>query len=459
MSLSTSRGANPNYLAKVISIQNLRAHPNADRLQISTIDGNNVITGLTAKEGALYVYFPLESTLNKEYLSYSNSFSDSELNADKSVKGYFASSGRVRATRLRGEKSEGYIVPASDFSNWLKESTGADFRISDSDIGTEFDTICGVRLCEKYINHEALRKIKVKANKKDKKVKNFNRVLETQFHFHIDTPSLKKFANAVGPDDVIHITKKLHGTSVILSNVLCKRKLNWVDKSLKRLGVRVVEEEYDILYSSRKVIKNGLLNPQNAQVQHYYSSDIWGDCAKKYGEFLREGVTLYGEIVGFTKEGSAIQKDYDYGCEPCKFEFYAYRGTLTLPRGDVYEMSVKELETYCQRYGIKTVPELFYGTALEFIQEMVSDYDEFFDKSHHFSENLLLALSEKFLEKDCDMCTKKVPNEGVCVRIDKPFSLDVYKLKSFKFLERETKMLDKGEVDLETMESSLEEDA
>ena len=86
MILKTSEKANRNYLAKIIRIDNLRKHPNADRLQITTIDGNNVITGLDASEGMLYVYFPLECAINKEYLSYSNSFEDKTLNLDTEVK-------------------------------------------------------------------------------------------------------------------------------------------------------------------------------------------------------------------------------------------------------------------------------------------------------------------------------------------------------------------------------------
>ena len=74
MSLKISEKANPNYLAKVVKLNNIRKHENADRLQCVAIDGNNVITGLDAKDGALYVYFPLESAINKEFLSWGNSF-------------------------------------------------------------------------------------------------------------------------------------------------------------------------------------------------------------------------------------------------------------------------------------------------------------------------------------------------------------------------------------------------
>jgi hypothetical protein len=119
MTLKISEKANHNYLAKVVELTNLRKHENADRLQCAAIDGNNVITGLDAQNGSLYVYFPLESAINKEFLSWSNSFEDKELNQNKEVKGFFNKKGRVRAIRLRGERSEGYIVPVQSVSDWI----------------------------------------------------------------------------------------------------------------------------------------------------------------------------------------------------------------------------------------------------------------------------------------------------------------------------------------------------
>lgn len=454
MTITTSKKANPNYLAKVIRLSNIRKHSNADRLQVVTIDGNNVITGLNAQEGMIYIYFPLESALNKDYLSFSNSFAESELNRDKEAKGYFQKPGRVRATRLRNERSEGYMVPAADISHWLKEVYGHEFFFSDEQVGTEFDTVCGILLCEKYVNYEQLRKLK-KEQKKGKgkeKVKRFNRILEDQFRFHIDTLQLKKFVHNIKEDDKVWITKKLHGTSVVLSKVLCKRKLSILEKIAKFFGVNVQESQYDLLYSSRKVVKNGFLDPNDNNNNHYYSTDVWGDCAKKYGEFLKDGITLYGEIVGFTKDGSPIQKGYDYGCGPKEFDLYVYRATITSDKGDVYEMSVAQLKRYCEKYDIKVVPELFYGTPIEFLSETfdIPTYD--IDLRDYHSD-FLECLIGKYLEKDCSMCHNKVPDEGICVRVDKPFEIEVYKLKSFRFFEYETKMLDQGVIDMETEQS------
>src|SRR6478736_1884005 len=113
-----TKSDNPNYLAKIVKLGSVQKHPNADKLQVAVIDGCSVITGLDAKEGDIYVFFPIECAINKDYLSYSNSFQDKELNKDDK-KGFFVKTGRVRAIKLRGMVSEGYIVPIMDFREWL----------------------------------------------------------------------------------------------------------------------------------------------------------------------------------------------------------------------------------------------------------------------------------------------------------------------------------------------------
>jgi hypothetical protein len=251
-----SENANKNYLGKIVSLNGVRKHSNADKLQCVNVDGNNVITGLDAKDGDLYIYFPLESAINKEYLSWSNSFEDKNLNENKEKKGFFNKHARVRAIKLRGERSEGYIVPVSDLSNWLTEKTGKKVSIDSSDVNVEFDFFGDVQICEKYVNREALRQQSLLAKKEQNKVAKKSKIIDGQFRFHNDTSHFSKNVYKIKPNDIISITNKLHGTSFVVANVLCKKPLKWYEKILKRFGVNIVDTHYDLLYSSRRVIKN-----------------------------------------------------------------------------------------------------------------------------------------------------------------------------------------------------------
>ena len=430
-----SETANPNYLAQIVKLDNLRPHPNADRLQISNIQGNSVIVSLDAKEGDVYVYFPLECSINKEFLSWSNSFSDKTLNADKEVAGFFNNKGRVRAVKLRGVPSMGYALPAEKFLAWIDNDT----FVKEEWIGKEFDSYDDILVCQKYVNPLILKNQNKANNKKKGKKAVESKLIENQFHFHIDTPQLKKLISNISSEDYISITKKYHGTSAVVSKVLCKKNLNWFEKLLKRLGVNIVDKEYDLVYSSRRVIKNSDVRGDSAQ--HFYSSDIWGDAAKYLDSALEPGITLYLEIVGFVKEGGYIQNGYDYGCSPGKFDVYVYRVTHTDCNGIVFEYSPSQVEEYCQRKGIKSVKTLYYGKAKNLFD---------LDVHEHWHQNFLLKMIETYLEKDCELCKNKVPDEGIVLRRDIPNQIDVYKLKSFKFLERETKELDNENfIDLE----------
>jgi tRNA-binding EMAP/Myf-like protein len=118
--LTISKDANRNYLAKVVKLKGLKKHSNADRLQCVIIDFQNVITDMTAKDGDVYIFFPVECEINKDFLSYVNAFREKELNQDQTQTGFFEKNCRVRAVKLRGEKSEGFIIPVHKLEEFAR---------------------------------------------------------------------------------------------------------------------------------------------------------------------------------------------------------------------------------------------------------------------------------------------------------------------------------------------------
>lgn len=305
-----------NYLAKVVALPKLRKHNNADRLQIATIDFQSVITGLDAKEGDLYVYFPLECKINLDFLSATNSFSKKELNGNKEVKGYFGEKGRVKATRLRGEKSMGYLVPCETVSSFIN------YDLS-KHIGEEFDTYGnGLVLCEKYV-------VKRKSNGrilKEGKTPKISRLVDGQFKLHVATDNLRKNMHKITPETNISISYKLHGTSAVFGNILTNKKLNIINRFLSWLGVPIESKINDIVYSSRRVVKNEY---ETKDKEGFYSDDIWGIVKSEIESLIPKGFTIYGEIVGSLPDGGMVQKGYDYGCDESKHDFYVYRITNT----------------------------------------------------------------------------------------------------------------------------------
>ncbi len=417
--LTLSENHNPNYLAKIVRLKGVRKHENADRLQCVEIDFNTVVTGLDAKNGDVYVYFPIECKINKEFLSKTNSFRDKELNVQEET-GFFEANCRVRAMKLRGEKSMGYIVPV----HTLTEVYGT-FGELESLINTEFDTVNGVLLLEKY-------EIKTRIKGSPNLPKGQNSIIvDNQINLHVDTLNLRKHSDKVLPNDLISISYKTHGTSFWVSNVLTKVKLSMIDKFLIWLGFNIKTLEYGIVYGSRKVVKNRY---SNHLPKGFYGKDIWGIVAKELEGLIPEGFTLYGEILGYTPSGKSIQAKYDYGNRQNEHSFEIYRITHTTPKGIVTELSWNQIKEFCTKVNIKSSYHLFYGRPQEILP--------FTEDLRKWQSDFVKLLEEKYNDKDCFMCKNKVPEEGIVLRKQSLFNFEAYKLKSFRFLEKESKQLD-----------------
>ena len=114
-------------------------------------------------------------------------------------------------------------------------------------------------------------------------------------------------------------------------------------------------------------------------------------------------------------------------------------------------------QDWCKKNGLNSVPELYYGYAKDFIDtfnlltgasdfggtKLICKVDDKFD-----SEKFLQRVKLLYTDKPCYMCKSKLPEEGCVVRIEGQ-DLEVFKCKSTKFLEYETKQLDKMEIDIE----------
>lgn len=434
---------NINYLCKIVRMPELRPHPSADRLSLVTVEGQVIITGKDADVGGLYIYFPLECKINGDFLSYINGYSDATLNRDKTKKGFFSVKNRVKATRLRSILSEGYLHPVFEFNDWLK-TQGIKYQVTEEDLNKEFDSIGDLVFVEKYI--PGGQKIS-QGNAPKSRVKRESRLVENQFRLSPDYRQLKREIHNINPDDWIEITSKWHGANGVIAKVGVKRKLSFIDKIAKFCGARVIESEYGLVISSRRVIKNEFADQKT---NDFYDANIWSIVGKRYQECLQNGISCYGEVVGFTPTGAPIQKcskgAYDYGCAPNTCDFMVFRITCTNVNGDVYEFSLPQVIDYCEKYGLKHVPVYYIGRAKDKYPEL--------DTTNHWHEHFLAKLVEQFLEKDCIYCQGKLPDEGIVLskRVGGFVGL---KLKSQKFLLAESEQLDSEEASVEDAENVL----
>lgn len=460
-----------NYAAQIIKLPAKQEVIRLDNLVKITFQGNDCLVSKNSNPDIKYIFFPAETQLAGHILHDNNLYRDSTLNNTSTVKGFFEPSGRCKSIKFKGIISTGFVIPLEE----CLLSLGKKIDISSLEIGDEFTDINDINICKKYRIQHIHASTPNTESKFNKKLKRFDRLVPNQFRFHDSTAHLAKNLHQFNPDDIIVITDKWHGSSGVFSNVLIKKELTWLEKILKKLGFDILTTRYDRLYSSRTVIKNQYINKD--QNGGYYGEDIWAVVNKQLEDKIEIGITLYGEIVGFTPSGKAIQKGYDYGCKnditnwreddtcdcnaatKCPYgktgsalrctkqeypqhKFLVYRITYTKPDGNVIEFSWSQIKNYCQKYQLEHVKELYFGKPM-----MIKDNSKI--SVEQWRDDLFNILQVSYLEKDCKYCVNKVPAEGIVVRIDGQDKFSAYKLKSKRFLEFETKELDKGEISIE----------
>ena len=449
MKLIKSKDINLNYAAKIVHIQNFEPHPNPEvtNLKCTNIDGFSITLDKDEKPG-LYIYFPVGSCINLEFLSCNNLYRDSSLNKDQTKKGYFDEKGRVKMIKLKGIYSEGFVLSVHTLSNW-KEINMFD-NIS---VNTIFDYVDDDLFVKKYII-KTTRQMSNTPKGSKKKLPKFNKMIEGQFNFHYSTTNIKNCPFVLHPDDIIHISTKYHGTSGVSSNIITKRPLTILEKTLKFIfpKLQIKDRLYGNIYSSRTVIKNKYINKN--VTDGYYGIDIWKIANDQIIKTLNEipkGMTLYYEILGYLPSGTMIQKKYDYGCKQptninefineVHYKIRIYRITITNPDGVVYEFNPKQVSEFCIQNGLIPVKELYYGYAKDLYPNL--------DISNHWNENFLNNLSKDknfHMEMKSPDCNNKVPHEGVVLRIG---NKNAYKLKCLSFLSHELKELDEGVSNIE----------
>jgi RNA ligase (TIGR02306 family) len=220
-----------------------------------------------------------------------------ELSDKMGVTNYLRKGGRVRTVKLRGVYSECLIIPASFAKQqYLKEG---DDKMDELGI-------------VKY--EPPVKQIQLASGKKIRYQNNPN------FHVYYKFPNLKNVAGMFTEEDVVEITRKIHGTNARFG-IVKKTKLSVWDKIKKFFRLADEWIEYEYVYGSHNVEKG-------SDSQGFYSTDVWRTIAEKYdikeklwkyvkmagADNMGDGVVVYGEIYG-----AGIQKNYDYGLTDIEF--------------------------------------------------------------------------------------------------------------------------------------------
>lgn len=278
---------NNNSVCFVARIYEIKAIEGADNIELVIAGGWNAIT----KKGEFQVD-------DLTVIATTDAVIPEKLSEEMGVTSYLRKGGRVRTVKLRGVYSECLIIPLKYIPFIENYYDGKDMM-----------NVMGIFKYEppvKQIQLASGRKIKWRDNQ--------------NFHIYYKFPNLKNVAGMFTEEDLVEITRKIHGTNARYG-IVKKSKLSFWDKVKKFFRIADKWIDYEYVYGSHNVEKG-------SDSQGFYSTDVWRTIAEKYNikeklwayvkrhskEFIGDGIILYGEIYG-----AGIQKNYEYGLTDIEF--------------------------------------------------------------------------------------------------------------------------------------------
>lgn len=278
---------NQNSVCFVGKVTDIKSIDGADNIELVVVNGWNCIS----KKG--------EYEVNQlAIIATTDAIIPQSLSDEIGVTNYLRKGGRVRTIKLRGVYSECLIIPLHD---------AMDPKLL-SEEGKDLMDELGI-----YKYEPPVRQVQLAGGHKIKYKDNPN------FHVYYKFPNFKNVPNMFTEDDVVEITRKIHGTNARYG-IVKKNKLSLWDKVKKFFGDEWID--YEFVYGSHNVEKG-------SDSQGFYDTDVWRTIADRYDikdklwahvktwyspELIGTGFIIYGEIFG-----KGIQKNYEYGLDDIEF--------------------------------------------------------------------------------------------------------------------------------------------
>lgn len=278
---------NNNSVCYVATINEIKPIEGADKIELVVVGGWNCI----AQKGE-------QKVGDLTMIATTDAVIPSILSDEIGVTNYLRKGGRVKTVKLKGVYSECLIIPLKHIPFMENYYDGKDMMFT-----------MGIYKYEppvKMIQLGGGRKIRYQDN--------------PHFHIYYKFPNLKNVPEMFTENDLVEITRKIHGTNARYG-IVKKLKLSFFEKLKKFFGFADKWVDYEFIVGSHNVEKG-------SDSQGFYDTNVWYDIEKKYNikqklwdyinsldyDIIGDGIILYGEIYG-----AGIQKGYDYGLETIEF--------------------------------------------------------------------------------------------------------------------------------------------
>lgn len=345
------------YKVPYTKILEINPHTNAERLELATVYGFQVIVQKGKfKVGDKIIYIPIDSILapNLEALLFP---ADAKVKLNKS---------RVRQIKLRGLASQGMIISPNE----IRSLVNPDYFQDEQDVRT----ILGVTKYEPPVKEVRGPNNAPKGRKKQ---------ANPNFHKYNGLGNIKWFPNMFKDGDHVIIQEKLHGTNARAGKLPFVANTLW--KRLKKLFGYA--PAYENLYGSNNVDISSARSYSG-----WYGEDVYGKVLKELDVFgkIRDGETVFGEIVG-----PGIQKGYTYGLKEHRFVIFDVK--MYDVDGNQYWMAPEDVEWYAKTRGFDFVPVLYNGPYnKEMAYALTRGKSEYNDKSEKVREGIVIKAARKY---------------------------------------------------------------
>lgn len=324
-------------------------HPNADRLELARPVGTDwqcVVGKNQFKTGDLAVYVPIDSIVPQ-------SFQDKYLSGSKIQ----LKNGRIKTAKIRGEFSQGLLVPAS----------------SEHQLGQDVTDELGITKYEppppKWWRDTSIPK---STRKKLKEQAKFVKFVDELFPKYTKIKNHKYWKRILQEGQDVVITEKLHGTNHRCGRIYTGRfKWPWHKKLWRRLTKK---NDWLFVVGSHNVTK-------------WYKDGVYHRAAKEAGldKLGKEwnGFIFYGEVFGH-----GIQ-ELSYGVPPGKLELRVFDIMFMNEWGQATYLPWDEVVDLCKKAGLQTVPVIYRGPWSDDLVKL-ADGDSLIPGAKHHREGFVV---------------------------------------------------------------------
>lgn len=345
--------------AKVLEIDNITPHDNAERLEIAHICGYQAVIAKGAFSiGEKAIYIPVDAILPDDLID--------TLGLTGKLAGPHAN--RVKTVKLRGVISQGVVMKT----------------LQNMDIGTDVTEELGITKYVPELPSELIGEVYA---------------IDSNEAFTFDIENIKSFPNVIQEGEIVTITEKVHGVFMVIG----AHPDNYEEKNPKHRGGQAFISSKG-LFSDRAAFITDTATP-NVYVRAEAQNGLM-KIATSIANEAGKTIFLMGEVFG------AGVQDLSYGQTKGELGFRLFsiaHKEMDTPRF----WDNDKIEETAEKHNLNRVPVLYTGPFSKEVMELHTNGKESLSgNSLHIREGVIITpVKERFDTKLGRVCLKSVSND------------------------------------------------